>query len=81
MIELPQRKGVYVIDTGGLLRFEEEKWQKKKRPFDIGRSIVSTYLKGRGIAAIDALVITHADSDHMGGAFRLLEEIKVRESF
>ena len=79
VIELPQRKGVYVIDTGGLLRFEEEEWQKKKRPFDVGRSIVSTYLKGRGIAVIDALIITHADSDHMEGAFGLLEEIKVRE--
>lgn len=79
VIELPYRQGVYVIDTGGLLRLEEEEWQKKKRPFDIGRSIVSTYLKGRGIQTIDALIITHADSDHMEGAFGVLDELKVKE--
>ena len=79
VVELPHRQGVYVIDTGGLLRFEDEEWKKKKRPFDIGRSIVSTYLKGRGISTIDALIITHADSDHMEGAFGLLQEMKVKE--
>lgn len=28
VIELPYRKQVYMIDTGGLLRFEQEQWKK-----------------------------------------------------
>ena len=29
LIELPFRKGVYLIDTGGLLRFEQEAWKER----------------------------------------------------
>ncbi len=38
---------------------------------------ILTYLNKRGIDKIDFVVITHSDSDHIGGLKSLMEEIKV----
>jgi competence protein ComEC len=48
---------------------------------DTGRSgkEVEGYLRHRGIKVIDALVLTHAHRDHLGGARRLLERFEVKE--
>src|SRR5690606_8817000 len=53
VIELPRRESVIVIDAGGLLRFEQEKWKERKSPYEVGRQVVVPYLKGRGIQTID----------------------------
>lgn len=79
LIELPYRKVVYMIDTGGLLRFEEAQWQKRKDKFEIGRQIVVPYLKGKGINKIDKLIITHADADHVESAEEILQEVDINE--
>ncbi|RND00042.1 DNA internalization-related competence protein ComEC/Rec2 [Lysinibacillus halotolerans] len=79
VIELPYRKQVYMIDTGGLLRFEQEQWKKSNRSYEIGRDVVVPYLKGKGITKIDKLILTHADSDHVEGAEEVLQEIEVKE--
>ncbi|MCG7345075.1 DNA internalization-related competence protein ComEC/Rec2 [Sporosarcina sp. ACRSL] len=79
VIELPHRRGVYVIDTGGNISFGEPNWKTPEKAFEVGRNIVVPYLKGRGIQKIDKLILTHADSDHMEGADEVLEEIRVRE--
>ena len=41
-----------------------------------GQRIILPYLRGRGIAHIDRMVISHSDSDHIGGAETLLKEIR-----
>ncbi|MFC5604027.1 DNA internalization-related competence protein ComEC/Rec2 [Sporosarcina koreensis] len=79
VIELPHRRGVYVIDTGGTINFGEPNWRTPEKAFEVGRSIVVPFLKGRGITKIDKLMLTHADSDHMEGADEVLEEIRVGE--
>ncbi|MFS0689799.1 DNA internalization-related competence protein ComEC/Rec2 [Sporosarcina sp. 179-K 8C2 HS] len=79
VIELPYRRGVYVIDTGGTVNFGEPNWRTPEKAFEVGRSIVVPFLKGRGITKIDKLILTHADSDHMEGADEVLEEVQVRE--
>ena len=79
IIELPHRRAVYAIDTGGVVRFGEPNWRTPEKTFEIGRSIVVPYLKGRGITKVDKLILTHADSDHMEGADEVLEEVLVRE--
>ncbi|WP_237658440.1 DNA internalization-related competence protein ComEC/Rec2 [Ureibacillus xyleni] len=79
VVELPWQEEVYMIDTGGLLRFEQENWKLNDRPFEVGRQIVVPYLKGKGITKIDKLIITHADADHVEGAEEVLQEIKVEE--
>lgn len=79
IIEMPYRKEVIMIDTGGLLRFEQEEWKETKEIYEVGRQIVVPFLKGKGITKIDTLVITHADADHMEGAEEVLREIRVKE--
>ncbi|MGJ7912203.1 DNA internalization-related competence protein ComEC/Rec2 [Neobacillus sp. LXY-1] len=79
LIQLPHRQGTYLIDTGGTIQFNEEAWRKRTKPFEVGRDVVVPYLKGQGITTIDKLILSHGDMDHMGGAFAVLEEIKVKE--
>lgn len=47
VIELPFKDEVYLIDTGGILRFNQEEWKKTKSPYEIGRDTVVPFLKGR----------------------------------
>lgn len=79
LIEMPYRKQVIMIDTGGLLRFDQETWKQTNEPYEIGRQVVLPLLKGKGIKAIDILIITHADADHMEGAEEVLRGVKVKE--
>jgi len=79
VIEYPYKKGVVLIDAGGLLRFDQSEWKKNSKPFEIGRDIVVPFLKGKGITEIDTFIWTHADSDHIEGAEEILEELKVKE--
>ncbi|OED32227.1 DNA internalization-related competence protein ComEC/Rec2 [Planococcus maritimus] len=77
LIELPFRKGVYLIDAGGVLRFDSQPYQEKSRPFEVGRQTVVPYLKGRGISNIDLFILSHPDADHAEGADEVFEELAV----
>ena len=79
LIEMPFRKQIIMIDTGGLLRFDQESWKQTNEPYEIGRQIVLPFLKGKGINTIDTLIITHADADHMEGAEEVLRGVVVKE--
>ncbi|MBU3578437.1 DNA internalization-related competence protein ComEC/Rec2 [Polynucleobacter sp. 73C-SIWE] len=43
---------------------------------DAGQRVILPYLRGRGIDQIDRMVISHSDSDHIGGAATLLKQIQ-----
>lgn len=45
---------------------------------DMGRRVVLPFLRAQGLHRIDALLLTHADDDHIGGAATLLERATVR---
>ncbi|MEH7223186.1 DNA internalization-related competence protein ComEC/Rec2 [Bacillus sp. JJ1566] len=77
-IELPFRKGVYLIDTGGTIQFEQEEWRKRRKEFSTAEIIIP-YLKSRGVRSLDKLIITHGDQDHIGGAKSLVEKINIKE--
>ena len=62
LIETASRKLLY--DTGPI--------QGKD---NAGQRIILPYLRGRGIDHIDRMVISHSDSDHIGGAATLLRDI------
>jgi competence protein ComEC len=64
LIETANRKVLY--DTGPI--------QGKKD--DAGQRIILPYLRGRGISQVDRMVISHSDSDHIGGAESLLKQIQ-----
>jgi competence protein ComEC len=46
---------------------------------DAGQRVILPFLRSSGITRIDQLMISHGDSDHMGGAESLLRNISVAE--
>lgn len=44
---------------------------------DAGQRVILPYLQARGIARLDAMVVSHADSDHAGGALSLLAGLPI----
>jgi competence protein ComEC len=44
-----------------------------------GERVVVPYLQASGVYALDTMVISHADSDHSGGAPAVLDGVKVRQ--
>lgn len=58
---------VIVYDTGGLPHY------------DTGKQVVAPFLRSLGQSSIDALILSHYDFDHVGGAIGLMEQIQVRE--
>ncbi len=61
-----------LVDAGGLPRWVHS-------DLDIGEDVVSPYLWSRAISRLDALAITHAHADHMGGAAAILANFRPRE--
>ncbi len=47
--------------------------------FDVGEEVVSPYLWSRGIRHLDAVAISHAHSDHMGGMRSVIANFQPRE--
>jgi len=46
---------------------------------DAGNRMVVPYLRARGVKALDALVVSHDDIDHYGGASSVLQAVPVRQ--
>lgn len=47
--------------------------------FNAGRQVVLPFLRYRGIAKLDRIVISHADNDHIGGLAAILRTLPVAE--
>ena len=61
-----------LIDAGGSAALANS-------DFDIGDDVVSPYLWSRGIAYLDAVALTHAHADHIGGLAAVITNFHPRE--
>ena len=64
-----------LIDGGGTLAFG----RTTRSQLDIGEDVVAPYLWERGIRTLDAIAITHAHEDHVGGIPALVADFHPRE--
>lgn len=68
---------VLMVDTGGRVVFEpKEKWRIPTKKY-LSDYTTTPILKSLGISHIHQLVLTHADSDHVGELTRLMEKLSV----
>ncbi|MBN9427824.1 MAG: DNA internalization-related competence protein ComEC/Rec2 [Burkholderiales bacterium] len=65
LVETPQRRLLY--DTGPAFGSDS----------DAGARIIVPYLRARGIDRLDALIVSHGDADHAGGAASLLRSLAI----
>jgi competence protein ComEC len=72
-----------LIDGGGTIRFGKpaDEWKQRRKPFEVGADVVVPLLKRRGVHALDAVFVSHLDTDHIGGLQAVLEHIPVRRMF
>lgn len=77
LINYPNNKCNILIDTGGTISYNQEKWQIKETEYSIAKFKTIPYLKSLGITKLDYLIITHGDYDHMGESINLVKNFKV----
>jgi len=68
-----------LIDTGGRIDYNNEKWKMRKHKNSIAIGTIIPVLKSFGINKIDSIIISHGDADHMGEAINLVENFKVEK--
>ena len=66
-----------LIDTGGIMNYSNEAWQKSNKESSIVRNTTIPLLKSLGIKKLKYLILTHGDADHMGEAKYLIDNFKV----
>lgn len=72
-----------IIDVG---QGSAAAWQTESKQwivFDTGKSpdTTASYLRSCGVQSIDAVVLSHADDDHVGGLKRLLQDFRIKELY
>lgn len=79
LIRTPTGK-IILVDGGGTLKFgEQEDWKQRRDPFEVGKKVLLPLLMKRGVHHIDLLIISHLDSDHIGGLYEVVKQIPVKE--
>src|SRR5699024_5162735 len=76
VIELPYRKGVFMMDIGPRFSFPDMKTSSK-----VYQQVLKPYLYHRGIDSVDGILLSHAHLDHTGSLEFMLNEFRVGELF
>lgn len=68
LIEMPKGKTI-LVDGGGF---------PYSSKFDTGEHIIAPFLRQKKIMTLDAVVLTHPDSDHMNGLVYIVDHFRVK---
>ncbi|PYZ94227.1 DNA internalization-related competence protein ComEC/Rec2 [Salipaludibacillus keqinensis] len=80
VIELPYRRGVYVIDTGGVIQWGERFEQDIRESTGPGKNVLEPFLKGKGIRSIDRLILSHGHIDHIGETCYISSKFRIKKA-
>ena len=71
---------IILIDVGGKAESDKkiEKWQEKATTSNAQRTLIP-YLKSRGVAKVDQLVLTNTDKEHVGDLLEVVKAFHVGE--
>lgn len=76
IFDIGQGTAVFIETANKTLLYDTGPIQGKKD--DAGQRILLPYFRGSGIDQIDRMVISHSDSDHVGGAATLMKHIQFK---
>ena len=76
VLDVGQGEAIYVAYPGNA-RMLVDAGGMSGEGFDAGLRVISTYLLHEWVGELDVLVLTHPDSDHVGGAATLLKTFPV----
>lgn len=71
--------GFTMLIDAGPIALQQEAWKERRKPFDTGRDVIVPLLRAHGVHNIDALVLSHEDLDHIGGALAVMKAFHVKE--
>ncbi|WP_334332629.1 DNA internalization-related competence protein ComEC/Rec2 [Companilactobacillus sp. HBUAS59544] len=78
LLTTPFLRKVYLIDTGGKVKFNSKPWTQHESLNQVDTSTIP-YLKSKGIDRVDRLFLSHKDQDHIGNLETLLAKFPVSE--
>lgn len=76
IIEFPFRRGTIMIDAGANISFEEGNVSNR-----VYKQILKPYFQYRGIQKIDAVFLTHEDTDHVGSVSYMVKDELVKKIY
>lgn len=79
LIIMPHTSKSILIDTGGKISWNEEKWEERSNSYSIAEDSLIPLMRNLGIKKLDYLILTHGDYDHMGEAINLINNFKVEK--
>ena len=80
MLDVGQGECLLVRDPTGRAMLIDGGSSDSGRP-DVGISVIVPYLQSVGVEKLDALVITHSDSDHFNGLAQVAREVPIDRVF